>query len=102
MSTVQDALGDVDGLHSKLDRKRHVESSNQAVNIKFQEDFCSEVSTMKAGLDSFATTQQKLCTNFSNRIGKASCDRFLGRGGGGIHALFFFVCNSCSLPMYIL
>ena len=69
MSTVQDALGDVEGLHSKLERKRHVESSNQATHEKFQQDFHSKVSSMRAGLEGFATSQQELHNNFSSRIG---------------------------------
>lgn len=69
MTTVQDAIGDVEGLHSKLDRKRHVESSNQATHVKYQQEFHSEVSSMMAGLEGFASLQQQVYNNFSNSIG---------------------------------
>ena len=36
MEVVEDAIGDVDGLHSKLERKTRVESSNTAVAQNFQ------------------------------------------------------------------
>lgn len=71
VSTVQDALGDVEGLHSKLDRKRHVETTNQATHMKFQQGFHCEVSSMKEDLDGFAAAQQQLCSNLSDRIGKS-------------------------------
>lgn len=73
MSTVQDALGDVEGLHSKLERKSHVENSNQATHMKFQRDFHSELSAMKAGLEGFTAAQQHLCSSFSSRIGELEC-----------------------------
>ena len=69
VTTVQDAIGDVEGLHSKLDRKRHVESSNQATHVKYQQGFHGEVSSMMAGLEGFASSQQQVYNNFSNRIG---------------------------------
>ena len=68
MSTVQDALGDVEGLHSKLERKKHVECVNQATHAKFQQDFHSEVSNIKTELEDFATNQLQLSSNFSKRI----------------------------------
>ena len=70
VTTVQDAIGDVEGLHSKLDRKRHVESSNQATHMKYQQGFHSEVSSMMADLEGFASSQQQTYNNFSNRIGE--------------------------------
>lgn len=70
MTTVEDAIGDVEGLHSKLDRKRHVESSNQATHVKYQQGFHSEVSSMMASLEGFASSQQQSYNNLSDRIGK--------------------------------
>ena len=70
VSTVKDAVDDVEGLHSKLDRKRRVEDTNQAVNVKFKQDFHNEVSSMKTELEGFATEQQQHCSNFSDRIGE--------------------------------
>ena len=70
VTTVQHAIGDVEGLHSKLDRKRHVESSNQATHVKYQQGFHGEVSSMMAGLEGFASSQQQTYNDFSNRIGK--------------------------------
>ncbi len=37
MSTVQEAVGDVDGLHSKIDRKRNVETHNEMIFGDFKE-----------------------------------------------------------------
>ena len=70
VTTVQDAIGDVEGLHSKLERKRHVESSNQATHMKYQRKFHSEVSSMMADLEGFASSQQQICSDFSNKIGE--------------------------------
>lgn len=36
MEVAEDAIGDVNGLHSKLDRKTRVETSNSAATEKFQ------------------------------------------------------------------
>ena len=69
VTTVQDAIGDVEGLHSKLDRKRHLESFNQATHVKYQQGFHSEVSSMMAGLEGFASSQQQAYNDFSNKIG---------------------------------
>ena len=70
MATVQEAVADVKGLHSKLKRKSTVESSNLASTTQFQQDIHMEVSSMRAGLESFATSQQQLCSNVSESIGK--------------------------------
>ena len=40
MEVVEDAIGDVDGLHSKLERKTRVETSNSAAAQTFQAVGC--------------------------------------------------------------
>lgn len=70
MSTVQEAVGDVKGLHSKLERKSTVESSNLASTSRFQQDIHTEVNSMRTGLERFASSQQQLCSSFSENIGK--------------------------------
>lgn len=72
MVTVQEAVEDVKGLHSKLERKSNVERSNLASTTQFQQDIHTEVNSMCAELQSFATSQQQLCTNFSEKIGTSS------------------------------
>ena len=36
MNTVEEAVGDVEGLHSKIDRKKNVESGNEVAFKDFQ------------------------------------------------------------------
>ncbi|KAK7493180.1 hypothetical protein BaRGS_00015517, partial [Batillaria attramentaria] len=53
LGTAESSIGDVHGLHAKLDRKRNVESHNQQVQMTFQERFSSYLATMKQKITEF-------------------------------------------------
>ncbi|XP_021366706.1 kinesin-like protein KIF11 [Mizuhopecten yessoensis] len=59
LATVDSALTDIDGLHSKLDRKKEVEMSNEECQLKFKERFQNQISQMEEGVSSFLTTTKK-------------------------------------------
>ena len=88
---MEDAIGDVDGLHSKLDRKTRIETSNSAATEKFQmvgNPWCQhyppgllnahvytlqsiegEFEQMHHNLEEFHSSQEQFCQNLSQRIG---------------------------------
>ena len=93
---MEDAIGDVDGLHSKLDRKTRVETSNSAAAQKFQNVSCvdglqiplpslfssilccslqsieGDFEQMQHNLEEFHSSQKQFCQSFSQRIGKST------------------------------
>lgn len=69
MSTVQESIGDVHRLHSKLERKTQVETTNMDATLQLHRDFHSEVATMKEGLEGFLVSHQQSYSAFSNKIG---------------------------------
>lgn len=93
VEVVEDAIGDVDGLHSKLDRKTRVETSNSAATEKFQmvgsawscitplacrylhvytlQSIEGEFEQMHHNLEEFHSSQEQFCQNLSQRIGKS-------------------------------
>jgi kinesin family protein 11 len=51
---VRDTVGDVEGLHSKLDRCRNVERHNTTATGTFKQDFSRMMTTMKSSLGTFS------------------------------------------------
>ncbi|XP_060073032.1 kinesin-like protein KIF11 [Ylistrum balloti] len=59
LATVDSALSDIDGLHSKLDRKKEVEASNEECQLQFKERFQSQITQMKEGVNNFLTSTKQ-------------------------------------------
>lgn len=69
LGVVQDTIGDVDGLHSKLERKSRVEESNLGAASQLQSSMHSAVDALCLGVQGYSNTQLQACENFSSRIG---------------------------------
>lgn len=69
MDVVQDSIGDVEGLHSKLDRKSRVEESNLTAASRLGSKVHSEIDALQLNMQGFSEAQLHACTNFSGRIG---------------------------------
>ena len=68
---VKDSLGDVEGLHLKLERKATVEDCNQDATASLATSFRAETAAMRASLDSFSSSQEQLATTFVDKIGQS-------------------------------
>jgi kinesin family protein 11 len=75
VGVVEDAIGDVDGLHSKLDRKTRVENTNTAATRNFQSTMEGEFEEMQQSLQEFSTTQTQFCQSMSQRIEEWSSEQ---------------------------
>ncbi|XP_076439721.1 kinesin-like protein KIF11 isoform X2 [Babylonia areolata] len=62
LTTTESSIGDVHGLHAKLDRKRSVETHNQQAQQTFQERFHGNLKTMRQQMTTFTETYQALNT----------------------------------------
>ena len=71
MSTVSESLGDLHGLHSKLDRKSQVEENNMAVVSQFREDIHSRIESLNSELEKFVGMRQEAYGSFSTKIGES-------------------------------
>lgn len=71
LGVVQETIGDVEGLHSKLDRKSRVEETNLSSVALHQSNMHSAVDTLHHGLQGFSDAQQLAYTQFSARISKS-------------------------------
>ncbi len=72
MSTVTESLGDLQGLHSKLDRKTHAESKNMAAVDQFRGGIHSRIENLGVELDKFVGGRQEAYGSLSNSIGQCS------------------------------
>ena len=70
MNVVEDSIGDVKGLHSKLDRKSRVEDSNLSAAEQLRSNVHSEIHTLSHNMQGYSDAQLQACNNFSGRIGK--------------------------------
>ena len=70
MTTVQESVGDIHGLHSKLDRKATVERTNMNATSQFQQDFHFEMTAMEEDLQGFVDSHRQSYSIFSNNIGE--------------------------------
>lgn len=67
---VQDSIGDVGGLHSKLERKSLVEKTNLGAAARLQSNMHSAMDTLSLNVQEYSEAQLKACTEFSSRIGE--------------------------------
>ena len=65
---VQDTIGDVDGLHCKLDRKSQVEASNLSAATALKSSMQSAVSALCLSLQEHSQAQLQTCTDFTSKI----------------------------------
>ena len=70
MSTVSESLGDLHGLHSKLDRKTQAEESNMVAVSQFRGDVHSRLESLNSELEKFVGARQEAYGSFSNKIGE--------------------------------
>ncbi|PVD30020.1 hypothetical protein C0Q70_09281 [Pomacea canaliculata] len=62
LATTKSSIGDVEGLHAKLDRKHSVETHNKQAQVIFQERFHGNLRSMKDNLDIFMEQHHGLTT----------------------------------------
>ncbi len=70
MSTVHESLGDLKGLHSKLDRKTCAEKNNMTAVGQFRGNIHSRIGSLGLELDKFVGSRQEAYGSFSNDIGE--------------------------------
>lgn len=70
LDVVQDSIGDVDGLHSKLERKSRVEESNLSAAAQLQANMHSSLDALHQNLQHFSSTQQRACVHFTDKLDK--------------------------------
>ena len=77
MNVTRDAIGDVDGLHSKLERKSRVENSNLSATAQFQFKVHSDIEALHHNVQGYSNSQFQACKSFSGKIGEIVnvCDR---------------------------
>lgn len=68
LTTADGSVSDVGGLHSKLDRKRHVETHNRSVREVFADDFQTHTSEIKSALSTFHEEQQAKCRDMQQQF----------------------------------
>lgn len=68
---MQDTIGDVDGLHSKLERKSNVESSNLNAVALHQSNMHSAVDALRHGVQGYSDAQLQACSQFTARISES-------------------------------
>ena len=61
----------MDGLHSKLERKSHVESSNLSAAAQHQSNMYSAVDALRHGVQGHSDAQLQACSKFTARIGES-------------------------------
>ncbi|XP_078669780.1 kinesin-like protein KIF11 isoform X2 [Branchiostoma floridae x Branchiostoma belcheri] len=70
LDTADSSLGDVEGLHKKLDRKKHVETHNKSCQNQFQERFQASLTEMQHHVEENANAQWNTCTSLMSDLGK--------------------------------
>lgn len=69
LATTKSSIGDVEGLHAKLDRKHSVETHNKQAQVIFQERFHGNLRSMKDNLDIFMEQHHGLTTKSTSVLG---------------------------------
>ncbi len=70
VSTVNESLGDLQGLHSKLDRKTCAEENNMVAVGQFRRNIHSRIGNLGLELDKFVGSRHEAYGSFSNNIGR--------------------------------
>ena len=77
LGVVQESVSDVQGLHSKLDRKTNVEDSNLSTASRFQSHLHFDLDALQCSMADYSESQQQTCKRLSSNI-----------GGGGTSVLY--------------
>ena len=72
LDTIEESTGDVSGLHSKLDRKRAVETHNLTVQQKFELDFKGHVQQLKNNISLLGKEESALWGELQTKFGKST------------------------------
>ncbi|XP_078701051.1 uncharacterized protein LOC144927499 isoform X2 [Branchiostoma floridae x Branchiostoma belcheri] len=70
LETADSSLGDVEGLHKKLDRKKHIETLNKVCQHYFQKGFQASLTEMQHHVEENANAQLNTCTSLMSDLGK--------------------------------
>jgi hypothetical protein len=70
LNTAESSIGDVDGLHAKLDRKRSVESHNQQAQATFQQRFEQSLLSLTQGVNDFSDCYHTVSDTATSQLGK--------------------------------
>ena len=70
LQTTESSIGDVHGLHAKLDRKRNVEAHNQEAQSTFQQRFHSNLQDMRQEVTDFTDKYHALNKQTVDTLGK--------------------------------
>ncbi|XP_035674127.1 kinesin-like protein KIF11 [Branchiostoma floridae] len=70
LDTADSSLGDVEGLHQKLDRKKDVETHNKYCQDQFQERFQASLTEMQHRVEENANAQWNTCTSLVSDLGE--------------------------------
>ena len=79
LDTIEESTGDVSGLHSKLDRKRAVETHNLTVQQKFELDFKGHVQQLKNDISLFSKEEGALWSELQTKFGKSASMVFVSQ-----------------------
>jgi kinesin family protein 11 len=70
LNTAESSIGDVDGLHAKLDRKRSVESHNQQAQATFQQRFEQSLLSLTQGVNDLSDCYHTVSDTATQQLGK--------------------------------
>ncbi|KAI8497740.1 Kinesin- protein 11 [Branchiostoma belcheri] len=70
LGTADSSLGDVEGLHKKLDRKKLLETHNKSCQDQFQQRFQASLTEMQHHVEENANAQLNTCTSLMSDLGK--------------------------------
>ncbi|XP_078702020.1 kinesin-like protein KIF11 isoform X2 [Branchiostoma floridae x Branchiostoma belcheri] len=70
LGTADSSLGDVEGLHKKLDRKKLLETHNKSCQHQFQQRFQASLTEMQHHVEENANAQLNTCTSLMSDLGK--------------------------------
>ncbi len=70
LGVVENTIDDVDGLHSKLERKSYVEDCNLGAAATLQSNMHSAVNALCLNVREYSEAQLQACGTFSGRIGE--------------------------------
>ena len=70
LKTADSTVSDVDGLHSKIDRKKAVENHNRERSQSFQQTINQKLENMEEGVRKFTKTEKEYYTKLNSTIGR--------------------------------
>ena len=70
MNVVQESVGDVQGLHSKLERKSHVEDTNMTAASAFQSHLSSDLDALHSTMVEHSQSVQQKSKHLADKIGE--------------------------------